>query len=73
MGAGEDDEIGRAAVEGLASASGVRLNDQEIDAVVRSLARIHRSAAPLLQSMPFDQSGQEFYCLLESDADEAGR
>ena len=42
--------IDRATVEGRVADSGVRLTPQEVDAVVRSLARIQIAAAALLQS-----------------------
>jgi hypothetical protein len=69
--------IDRATVEGRVADSGVRLTPQEVDAVVRSLARIQIAAAALLQSPLFDQTIEQFYRLLESDAadtaDEIGR
>lgn len=69
--------IDRATVEGRVADSGVRLTPQEVDAVVRSLARIQIAAAALLQSPLFDEAIEQFYRLLESDAadtaDETGR
>lgn len=66
--------IDRATVEALMAASGVRPSSAELDAVVRSLARLHEAAATLLQSLSFDETGQQFFRLLENDADEwAGR
>jgi hypothetical protein len=60
--------IDRATVEALMAASGVRPGSQELDAVVRSLARIHSATASLLQSSSFDETGERFYRLLEDDA-----
>jgi hypothetical protein len=74
MGADAGGEIERATVEGLAGASGVELTATEVDDVARAVGRIQRSAAALLPPSLFDQSGEHFYRLLDSDAAaEAGR
>jgi hypothetical protein len=59
--------------ERLLAVAGVRFSAQEADRVTRSLERIQDAAAGLLQSLPFDATGEQFYRLLESDADEAAR
>lgn len=68
IGAEADGEIDRATVEGLLAASGVELTAPEVDVVARAIARIQRSAAVLLPPSLFDQSGEHFYRLLETDA-----
>ncbi len=62
--------IDRATVEALMAASGVSPAPAELDAVVRSLARMHSAAASLLQSSSFDETGERFFRLLENDASE---
>lgn len=75
MSAGARGGIDRvAAVEELMASRGVRISSEEVDAVVRSLARIQAAAATLLQSPSFDETSERFYRLLENEAaDGAGR
>jgi hypothetical protein len=74
MGAEVAGEIDGKTVEGLVAASGVKLTAPEVDAVVRAVARIKRSASLLLPPSLFDQTSEHFYRLLESDAaGEAGK
>jgi hypothetical protein len=65
--------IDPATTERLLAVTGVWFSAQEVDRVTRSLERIQDAAAALLQSLPFDATSEQFYRLLESDADEAGR
>lgn len=73
MSARRHGDIDPATIERLLAVGGVRCSAQEADRVARLLARIQDAAAALLQSLPFDATGEQFDRLLESDADEAGR
>jgi len=64
----------RAALERVIADIGVNVNADDVDAVARSLERIQTAAAPLLQSLSFDETSERYYRLLEADAlDGAGR
>jgi hypothetical protein len=65
---GTPPESDKATLEDLASKQGVRLSSQEADAVIQTLARVHRAAATLLHARPFDTTIEQFYRLLEDDA-----
>ncbi len=63
----------RAALEKVIADSGVNVNADDVDAVARSLDRIQIAAATLLQSLSFDETGERYYRLLETDVlNEAG-
>ncbi len=71
MGATARDDIGGEALAELVASSGVKVGAEEIGAIARSLARI-KAAAVLLQSSPFDDTGERFFRLLEDDGAGAG-
>ena len=73
MSAQRHGHIDPATVERLLADSGVRCSVQEVERVARSLARIQDAAAVLLQELSFDATSEQFYDLLESDADEGRR
>lgn len=70
---GMDNGFDRMIVEKVITSSGVAIAPQEADAVAHSLARIRAAAAILLRSSSFDETGEHYYRLLESDAAESGR
>lgn len=56
----------------LVAGSGVSVNADDVEAVLRSLERIQRAAATLLHAPSFDETSEHFYRLLESDAANGG-
>jgi hypothetical protein len=60
--------IGKAALEEVLAAGGVKVTPEDAEAVARSLSRIEAAATKLLQSMPFDETVERFYRLLETGA-----
>ncbi len=68
MSAGMRWRIGKAALEEVLAASGVKVTSEEAEAVARSLSRIEAAATTLLQSLPFDETAEHFYRLLETGA-----
>jgi len=63
-----------AALEKVIADTGVKVTTADVEAVARSLERIQGAAATLLKSVPFDETNEYFYRLLEDDtADGAGR
>lgn len=72
MGARALDGIDKATLEKLMTSSGVSLSPEEADAVVQSLTRFQVAAANLLQSLPFDETIEQFYRLLETDVTTGG-
>ena len=67
------DSFDRMIVEKIATDSGVAIAPQEAEAVARSLARIWAAAAILLRSSSFDETGEHYHRLLESNAAESGQ
>ena len=68
-----DGGIGKAALEEVLAASGVKVTSEEAEAVARSLSRIEAAAARVLQSVSFDETAEHFYRLLDAGTpDEAG-
>ncbi len=61
-----DGGIGKAALEEVLAASGVKVTSEEAEAVARSLSRIQAAAATLLQSPSFDETVEHFYRLLDA-------
>ncbi len=70
MGAGMRWSIGKAALAEVLAASGVKVTPEDAEAVARSLSRIEAAATKLLQSLPFDETVERFYRLLETGAAE---
>ncbi len=62
--------IGKAALEEVLAASGVKVTPEDAEAVARSLSRIEAAATKLLQSLPFDETVERFYRLLDTGAAE---
>jgi hypothetical protein len=60
-------DIDKTALEKALSSSGVKVTSEDIDAVARSLARIESAAAALCRSLPFDETSEHFFRLLEGD------
>ncbi len=60
--------IDRGALEKLMAASGVSVNEDDVDAESRSLERIQSAAAALPQPLSLDETDEHFYRLLEVDA-----
>jgi len=58
--------IDRAALERLIVESGVHITSGEVEAVARSLERIQQAASRLVQSLPFDETAERFYRLLDA-------
>ena len=73
MATGMDTGFDRIIVEKVITGIGVAITPQEADAVARSLARIRAAAAVLLSFSSFDETGEHYYRLLESDAAESGQ
>jgi len=59
--------IDKAALQKVIAQSGVEVSGADVDAVAGSLKRIESAAAILLQSLPFDETNERFYRLLEID------
>jgi hypothetical protein len=68
MSASERDGLGGKTVEEVITNSGVKITPQEAEAVARSLARIHAAASILQRSRSFDDSGEQYYRLLDRNA-----
>jgi hypothetical protein len=68
MSAGERDGPGGKTVEEVITNSGVKVTPQEAEAVARSLPRIRAAAAILQRSRSFDDTGEQYYRLLDRDA-----
>ena len=68
MSAGERDGPGRKTVEEVITDSGVKITPHEAEAVARSLARIQAAAAVLQRSRSFDDTGEQYYRLLDRNA-----
>ncbi len=62
-----DDGVDRAMLEQIMADSGVKVTAEDVDAIARSLARIHKAASILLPSLSFDITVERFALLLESD------
>jgi hypothetical protein len=62
--------IGEAALEEVLAASGVKVTREDAEAVARSLSRIEAAATTLLHSLPFDETVERFYRLLDTGAAE---
>jgi hypothetical protein len=60
--------IGKAALEEVLAASGVKVTPEDAEAVGRSLTRVEAAAAKLLQSPSFDETVERFYQLLDTRA-----
>ncbi len=60
--------IGKTALEEVLAASGVKVTPEDAEAVARSLSRIEAAATKLLQSLPFDETVERFYRLLDTGA-----
>ena len=58
--------IGKAALEEVLAASGVKVTPEDAEAVGRSLSRVEAAAAKLLQSPSFDETVEHFYRLLDT-------
>jgi hypothetical protein len=67
---GKPDAIAGATVAAVVADSGVSITAEEAEAVARSLVRIEAAAAILLRLPSFDETGEQYYRLLESDAAE---
>ncbi len=67
MSAGMRWSIGKAALEEVLAATGVKVTPEDAEAVGRSLLRIE-IATTLLQSLPFDETAERFFRLLETGA-----
>jgi hypothetical protein len=70
MSSGKPDAIAGATVEAVVADSGVSITAEEAEAVARSLVRIEAAAAILLRLPSFDETVEQYYRLLESDAAE---
>lgn len=68
MSAGMRWSIGKAALEEVLAATGVKVTPEDAEAVGRSLLRIEAAATTLLQSLPFDETAERFFRLLETGA-----
>jgi len=64
--------VDEAALEHMITGTGVDVTAADVDTVARSLERIHSAAEALMPSLPFDETGQRFYRLLDR-AGEANR
>jgi len=62
--------IGKAALEEVLAASGVKVTPEDAEAVARSLSRVEAAAAKFLQSPSFDETVEHFYRLLDTGAAE---
>ena len=60
MSAGMRWSIGKAALEEVLAATGVKVTPEDAEAVGRSLLRIEAAATTLLQSLPFDETAERF-------------
>jgi hypothetical protein len=67
MSASAHNAVDRSALEKLIGQSGVEVTAADVEAVARSLERIESAAATLLRSLPFDETNERFYRLLEND------
>jgi hypothetical protein len=68
MSASARNAVDRSALEKFISESGVEVTAADVEAVARSLERIESAAATLLRSLPFDETNERFYRLLETDS-----
>jgi len=57
--------IDRSALEKLIAGAGVTVASEDVEAVARSLERIQQAATNLVQSLPFDETAERFYRLLD--------
>ena len=64
--------VDNAALEQVLTAAGVEVTGADVEAVARSFARIQAAADALMPSLPFDETGERFYRLLDTGS-EAGR
>jgi len=68
MSAGERDGPAGQTFEEVINNSGVKVTPQEAETVARSLARIQAAAAVLQRSRSFDDTGEQYYRLLDRNA-----
>ena len=67
MGVAAGERIDQRMLADILNASGVKVTADEVDAVARALTRINAAATVLLTSLPFDETAERFYRLLEND------